>query len=426
MKTPQRLRLLLLAALSTTVLMACLPHVDSSEAQAQMPAPSVSVAQVINERITEWDEFTGRLQAPQTVDLRPRVSGYIEKVTFAEGALVSAGDVLFEIDNKLFAAEVMRFKADLDDAESQAKLAQSEMARAKRLKAKNAISQELLDNRVASHQRAAAVVQSRKAALVEAQLNLDYTRVKAPISGRVSLAIITKGNYVTAGQSQLTTLVSTDKIYAYFDADEQTYLKYNQLARNGNRPDSRENKSPVLMGLVGDNDFPYAGHIDFLDNQVNQQTGTIRGRAVFENTDGRFTSGLFARIKVAGSASYSTIMIDDKAIGTDLNNKFVWVMGEGNEVERRSVTLGKKHNGLRVITDGLQPTDTIIISGVQRVSPGALVNPNTVKMADEKVLAKIHRQQHRVDVLQTNTSIAVSVLPSNHLASDYLTSDKRG
>lgn len=408
MRAQQGLRNLVLSTVAASVLMACQPKIEEQAGNSQPPAPQITVAQVISERITEWDEFTGRLQAPQTVELKPRVSGYVEQVVFEEGALVKAGDVLFLIDAKPLEAQVSRLKADLVDAQSQALLAKRQLARGKQLIKKNAISQEELDNRAASQQQANARVQSRKAALAQAQLDLEYTQVKAPISGRVSSALITKGNYVTAGQSLLTTVVSTDTIYAYFDADEQTYLKYKRLAREGSRLDSHDSKSPVLMGLADDQGFPYAGHIDFMDNQVNEQTGTIRGRAVFENNDGRFTPGLFARIKVAGSASYQGILIDDKAVGTDLNNKFVLVLDSENKVQYRPVTLGKKHNSLRLVKDGLLPDDTIVISGLQRVRPGAGVNPTEAAMASDEILAQMQRQQQRVDALQAEVTIAAS------------------
>ncbi len=408
MKAQKGLRNLVLATVAASVLMACQPQREEQAGTSQPPAPQITVAQVISERVTEWDEFTGRLQAPQTVELRPRVSGYVEQVVFEEGALVKAGDILFLIDAKPLEAQVSRLKADLVDAESQALLAQRQLVRGKKLIKKNAISHEELDNRAASQQQANARVQSRKAALEQAQLDLEYTKVKAPISGRVSSALITKGNYVTAGQSLLTTLVSTDTIYAYFDADEQTFLKYKRLAREGSRLDSQDNNSPVMMGLADDQDFPYTGHIDFMDNQVNQQTGTIRGRAVFENTDGRFTPGLFARIKVAGSASYQGVLIDDKAVGTDLNTKFVLVLDSESKVQYRPVTLGKKHNGLRLVNDGLLPGDTIVVRGLQRVRPGAGVNPTMAAMASDEVLAQMQRQQQRVDELQAEVTIAGS------------------
>ncbi|WP_339671970.1 efflux RND transporter periplasmic adaptor subunit [Dasania marina] len=412
MLTPHSLRYLLFAAMAA--LAACQSSDERQAAgQPNKTGPEVSVAEVINVRITEWDEFTGRLEAPQTVALRPRVSGYIDEVVFKEGALVTEGDVLFLIDDKALQAQFKRLQADVAHAESELFLAQRELERAQRLKKQNAIAQEALDNRLAHKQQAAATLHAKQASLAEMQLDLDYTQVKAPISGRVSRALITKGNYVAAGQSMLTTVVSTEKIYAYFDADEQTYLKYSQLARDGSRPSSRDNQSPVFMGLVSDEGYPHAGHMDFVDNQINQQTGTIRGRAVFENEDGRFTPGLFARIKVAGSASYEGILIDDKAVATDLSHKFVWVVDDNNQVERRAVVLGETHNGLRIIEQGLAAHERIIVNGVQRVRSGVTVQPQPVEMADKQLLAQLQQLQQRVDELQAQTAIALSKLPSD-------------
>ena len=405
MKSPVKLSQLAIVLATTGLLWGC--QGDKAPQQGQLHnAPQVKVAQVIQQRITEWDEFTGRLQAPQTVELRPRVSGYIEEVMFIEGTLVQAGEVLFVIDQRPFVAEVARLTAEVADAQSQVRLTERELSRGKRLKAQNAIAQEQLDNRLASFQKAEAALKAKQAALSQAQLDLEFTQVKAPITGRVSRALITKGNYVTQGQSLLTSLVSTDKVYAYFDADEQTYLKYKQLAREGSRPSSRENQTPVFMGLMGEQGYPHTGHVDFLDNQVNLQTGTIRGRAVFQNQDEIFTPGLFTRIKVAGSASYNGVLIDDKAIGTDLSNKFVLVLDENNQVNYRPVELGKKHNQLRLVKKGLAPGETIVVSGLQRVRPGAQVTPNPVAMASEQALQTIAAQQQRVDALQEQVKIA--------------------
>jgi len=412
MRTAQRLAKLALSILAISALAACQPSAQEQAGQSQPPAPQVSVAKVISERVTEWDEFTGRLEAPQTVDLRPRVSGYIDAVLFQEGALVTAGDILFQIDPESFENEVVRLKADLLEADSQAVLAERELARGKRLHKQNAMSLEALDNRLARQQQAEANVLSKKAALAQAQLDLSYTQVKAPISGRVSRASITKGNYVTAGESQLTSLVSTDKVYAYFDADEQTFLKYSQLAREGLRPNSVEAKYPVLMGLANDKEFPHTGHIDFIDNQVDQQTGTIRGRAVFDNAEGRFTPGLFARVKLVGSASHTAILIDEKAIGTDLNHKFVLVLDEENNAQYRSVVLGKKLNGLRLISEGLTANDTVLVNGLQRVRPGSPVAQEVVPMTNEKVLAQLKGLQQRVDLWLEEIAIVANKAPS--------------
>jgi multidrug efflux system membrane fusion protein len=386
-----------------SLLVAC----DSQPQSQYTPqAPAVSVANVISERITEWDQFTGRLEAPQSVSLRPRISGYIESIQFKEGSLVNAGDVLFKIDDAIFKAEVKRLTATLADVSSQLKLAKSSYTRANELSSNKAISQELFDSRSAELEQAHARLRSTSAALEVAKLNLSYTQVKAPISGRVSRALMTKGNLVKAADTLLTTLVSVGKVYAYFDADEQTYLKYMKLAKEGTRPSSRDVKNPVYLALANDQGYPHEGYMDFVDNQINPATGTIRGRAVFDNIDGNFIPGMFARLKLVGSASYDGILIDDKAINTDLKNKYVLLMNAENKATYRAVTLGEKLNGLRIIKSGLTAGDQIIVNGLQRVQSGGLTQPTLVPMAKEAVLDGLHAMQLRIDNTQSRLSFA--------------------
>lgn len=405
-----------LYALLIATIIGLLSGCGSEPQETQMPAaPAVSVAEVVSEKLTEWDEFTGRIQAPDSVQLRPRVSGYIDFTAFEEGAFVEQDQPLFFIDNRPFKAEVKRLKADLIDAKSQLELATREYVRAQGLIKKNAISEELLDTRLAREQQAKARVESVTASLEIAKLNLSYTRVTAPISGRVSNALITKGNYVTAGQSILTTIVSTEEVYAYFDADEQTYLKYAELARKGERPSSRDTRNPVYMGLASDADFPYQGVIDFVDNRVNETTGTIRGRAIFDNQDGTLIPGLFARIKLVGSASFQGILIDDKAIGTDLTNKFVLVLDENSTVNYRPVVLGEKVNGLRIIKSGLEQGEKIVVNGLQRVRPGTPVTPNLVEMTSAQNIADIQSRQLRIDEARNQSQLA-TVSPSTEFS----------
>lgn len=406
--------LLAASAISIAVVLstgAFFSHSNAQETaeQSAVQAAQVTVAQVISERITEWDEFTGRIAAPHTVELRPRVSGYIDFTLFEEGSLVTAGDPLFAIDNRQFKVEVKRLAAELAQATSQRQLALSEYKRAQNLVAQKAISDELLDTRRAAQQQAKAQVEAIQAALELAKLNLSYTHVIAPISGRISNARFTKGNYVSAGQSVLTSIVSTEKAYAYFDADEQTYLKYRELAKKGQRKSSRNTQNPVYMGLANSKDYPYAGVIDFVDNKVNPQTGTIRGRAVFDNSDGLLIPGLFTRIKLLGSASHNGILIDDKAIATDLNNKYVLVLDENNQVQYRAVTLGEKHNGLRIIKQGLDTGEKVVTQGLQRVRPGSPVNPILKPMTDAGTLSHIRAEQGRLDILLDDTQYASSL-----------------
>ena len=403
MSTKNTVRTFMLGSVAALVLAACGNPEAADQAQTQA-APLVSVAQVVYERVTEWDEFTGRLQAPQTVNLVPRVSGYIEQVHFSEGALVKKGDLLVQIDPRPFAAEVARLKAELQSANSAAVLADAEFKRAEKLSSQRAISAEVLDSRLARKQQTVATVASVSAALQRAELDLSYTSITAPISGRVSYALVTAGNYVNAGQSQLTSLVSTEKMYAYFDVDEQTYLKYARLAQDGKRADTRDNSAnPVYMALASESGFNHIGHVDFVDNRIDAQTGTIRIRASFANTDNDLLPGLFARIRLVGSDSYDGVLIDEKAVGTDLNNKFVLVVNASNQLEYRAITLGEKVNGLRIVTDGLVATDKIVVNGLQRVRPNMQIEPKLVDMASSEQLVKLRSEQQQLD--QTSNAL---------------------
>ena len=387
----------LLGGIAALVLAAC-SNPEAAEETAAPAPPQVSVAQVVHERITEWDEFTGRLQAPQTVQLIPRVSGYIEEVHFNEGALVDKGDLLVQIDPKPFATEVARLKAELQSAQSAAVQAEKEYRRAEKLSSQRAISAELLDSRLARKQQTAATVASGEAALERAELDLSYTRITAPISGRVSYAQVTAGNFVSAGQSQITSLVSTEKMYAYFDVDEQSYLKYARLAETGKRADTRDSTSnPVYMALANDSNYQHVGRVDFVDNRIDAQTGTIRVRASFPNDDNDLLPGLFARIRLVGSDSYEGILIDEKAVGTDLNNKFVLVVNSNNELEYRAIELGEKVNGLRIVTEGLTPKDKIVVNGLQRVRANMKVDPQLVPMASSEQLVRLRKVQQLLD-----------------------------
>ena len=387
----------LLGGIAALVLAAC-SNPEAAEETAAPAPPQVSVAQVVHERITEWDEFTGRLQAPQTVQLIPRVSGYIEEVHFNEGALVDKGDLLVQIDPKPFATEVARLKAELQSAQSAAVQAEKEYRRAEKLSSQRAISDELLDSRLARKQQTAATVASVEAALERAELDLSYTRITAPISGRVSYAQVTAGNFVSAGQSQITSLVSTEKMYAYFDVDEQSYLKYARLAETGKRADTRDSTSnPVYMALANDSNYQHVGRVDFVDNRIDAQTGTIRVRASFPNDDNDLLPGLFARIRLVGSDSYEGILIDEKAVGTDLNNKFVLVVNSNNELEYRAIELGEKVHGLRIVTEGLTPKDKIVVNGLQRVRANMKVDPQLVPMASSEQLVRLRKVQQLLD-----------------------------
>src|SRR5580693_1282951 len=276
---------------------------NSGRGAAAPPPPQVSVAKVLERRVKDWDEFTGRMQAVETVEIRPRVSGYIDRVAFTEGGQVKRGDLLFVIDPRPYKAETDRAAADLKRYKTSLDLARIELARVQRLKDSGAVSQEELDERKSTVAQAEANSAGAEAALEAASLNLNFTRVTSPITGRVSRAEVTRGNLVTGGANGgtlLTSVVSMDPMYLYFEGDEQAYLRYNKMAREGERPSSRDVPNPVQVGLANEEGFPHAGTMDFVDNQLNPQTGTIRARAVFANKDGRFTPGLFARVQLLG------------------------------------------------------------------------------------------------------------------------------
>ncbi|WP_296258168.1 MULTISPECIES: multidrug efflux RND transporter periplasmic adaptor subunit MexE [unclassified Pseudomonas] len=380
-----------LAALALVVISAC---GKGPETAAQAPAAAkVSVAKVLEQPVNEWDEVTARLEAPETVQVRPRVSGQIDSVAFTDGELVNKGDVLFQIDPRPFEAEVHHLDAQLQQARAASNRSNNEAQRGERLRTNNAISAELADSRTTTAQESKAAVAAIQAQLDLARLNLSFTRVTAPITGRVSRAEITAGNIVTADQSILTSVVSTDKVYAYFDADERVFLKYNQLARDGKRGAA----SPVYMGLSDEADNPHQGQMNFVDNQVNPRTGTIRGRAVFDNSKGQYTPGLYARLKLVGSGTYSAMLIKDEAVGTDLGKKFVLVVDKDNKAIYRSVDLGPKIEGLRIVRSGLAKDDRIVVSGLQRVRPGSPIDPQDTEMASADTLAALQKQRQALD-----------------------------
>nr|WP_314581276.1 efflux RND transporter periplasmic adaptor subunit [uncultured Pseudomonas sp.] len=380
-----------LAALALVVISAC---GKGPETAAQAPAAAkVNVAKVLEQPVNEWDEVTARLEAPETVQVRPRVSGQIDSVAFTDGALVKKGDLLFQIDPRPFEAEVHRLEAQLQQAKAASVRSNNEAQRGERLRTNNAISAELADSRTTTAQESKAAVAAIQAQLDLARLNLSFTRVTAPITGRVSRAEITSGNIVTADQTILTSLVSTDKVYAYFDADERVFLKYNQLARDGKRGAT----TPVYMGLSNEAENPHQGQMNFVDNQVNPRTGTIRGRAVFDNSQGEYTPGLYARLKLVGSGTYSAMLIKDEAVGTDLGKKFVLVVDKDNKAVYRNVDLGPKLEGLRIVRSGLAKDDRIVVSGLQRVRPGSPIDPQDTQMASADTLAALQKQRQALE-----------------------------
>jgi RND family efflux transporter MFP subunit len=359
-------------------------------ATAQAPAPQVSVASALEREVTEWDEFTGRVEAVESVEVRPRVTGYVESVNFTEGSTVRKGDLLFVIDPRPYRAELSKAEAELSRAVARSELAASDAARSKSLVDIKAVSREEYDTRVNASREATANVAAARAAVDAAKLNLEFTRVTSPIAGRVSKAAVTAGNLVTGGSNAatlLTTVVSLDPIYVTFEGDEQVYLKYTELARRGERQSSRDAANPVLMELANETDYPRHGTMVFVDNQIDPRTGTIRARASFENKDGFLTPGLFARIKLLGHNSYQAVLVDDRAIGTDQSQKFVYVVDAQSKVVYRPVKVGRLADGLRIVQQGLQPGETVIVNGLQRVRPGMVVAAERIAM-DARELAE--------------------------------------
>ncbi|OXM25140.1 efflux transporter periplasmic adaptor subunit [Pantoea sp. AV62] len=343
------------------------------------PPPEVSAAPVLIKPVSQWDSFNGRVEAVQSVQLRPRVSGYIESVNYREGDEVKKGQVLFTIDDRSYRVALEQAKAELARARSQASLARSESGRSEKLIGSQAISREAWEQRRSAASQAQADVLAAEAAVDMAQLNLDFTRVTAPIDGRASRAMITAGNLVTAGDSAsvLTTLVSQQSMYVYFDVDENTFLHYQAMARQG----QQRHALPVEIALVGEQGYPHQGKVDFLDNQLTASTGTIRMRALLDNQQRQFTPGLFARVRLPGSAQFEAVLIDDKAVLTDQDRKYVYVVDSAGKAQRRDIDPGAMVDGLRIVKSGLKSGDRVIIAGLQKVfMPGMPVTAQQVAM----------------------------------------------
>ena len=376
----QRLAVLAMSVLSLSILAGC----NGEVASQSPPKPQVSVTPIQPKQISRWDEYNGRIEATEVVELRPRVSGYVERVVFREGQEVKKGDVLFTIDARSYRAELSRAEAQLARARSVARQGRSEAVRAKALVERQAISTEAWEQRRTADESAQADVQAAQAAVETAKLNLEWTQVRAPIDGRADRALVTAGNFVTAGDaaSVLTTLVSQDKVYVYFEADENAFLRYARMAREGQRPSERDGKLPVQIGLADETGFPHAGAVDFLSNQVDRASGTIRVRAVLDNKARVFTPGLYARVRLLGSGQFNALLVDDKAILTDQTRNYVYIVDENGTAQRRDVSLGGTSDGLRVVEDGLKEGDRVVVNGVQKIfMPGMPVEAQTVATA---------------------------------------------
>jgi multidrug efflux system membrane fusion protein len=363
-------------ALSTIFLAAC-SNTESSTS-VEPPPPDVTVASVLSRSVQAWDEFNGRVRAVPTVELRPRVSGYIDRVAYKEGSEVKPGDLLFVIDPRPYRNALHSAQAQLEHAHAAANLAQSKTEHAQALFTAQAMSREEFNGRQTELNQTVAEVHAAEAAVATAKLNLNFTEVRAPIAGRVGRAYLTAGNLAQADQSILTTLVSQDPMYVYFDCDEHTFLRYQEFARKNDR---ESNVYQVRIRLANEEGFSHHGTVDFFDNQLNPATGTIRVRAVVANADRGLTPGLHARVQLQSGDDLHAFLIDEKAVLTDQDRKYVYVLGEGNKVLRKNITLGRQVDGLRIVQSGLDMTDKVIVTGAQKIfHDGMAVRPQHVAM----------------------------------------------
>ena len=349
-----------------------------TSAPQQGPLP-VNVVTVIEKEVNEWDEFTGRLEAVESVEIRPRVSGYITEVHIEAGAIIKKGDLLYVIDPRPYQADFDRAAAEFERMQAQLKLAQIELDRAKELRTKNTISASEFDQKAATYQGASAAAASAEAAKNSAALNLEFTQIKSPIDGRVSDARITLGNLVQPGagaESVLTTVVSVDPIYAKVDADENAILKYVKLSEEGKRVSARTAKIPAFVELGNETDFPHEGYIDFVDNRLDPGTGTVRARAVLKNWNPNLiTPGFFIRVRVAGATSYRAALIPDKVISSQQGVKYVFVVKPDNTLERRTIETGTMFEGKRIVKSGLKEGEKVVSTRLQLIQPGMPVKP---------------------------------------------------
>ena len=367
------------------VLAALLSGCEQKQATQAAPAPPpVTVAQPVKRTVTDWDEFTGRFDAVQQVQVRARVGGFITAVEFRDGAFVKEGDLLYLIDARPFEAVATQADGQLSDARAKVELAKRELDRALTLQQSQNVAENIVDQRRQALQAAHAAETQAEGVLKAAQLNVEFTHVTAPIGGRVSRHIVDVGNLVQGSEGNstlLTSIVSLDPIYIYFDLDEATYLKYNRLWFEGKRPSSRDNPNPVEVSLTGETKPSHSGTVDFLDNQLDVSTGTLRGRAVIPNKDMSILPGQFGRVRLIASAPYEALLVPDTAVATDQARKILFVVKDDNTVEAKPVVLGPLDQGLRVVREGLKPEDRVVVDGLQRVRVGAKVTPHEAKPA---------------------------------------------
>lgn len=372
-------------SLVAVALAACEPSSDTKAAPSP-PPPPVTVAPPLIQRITEWDEYTGRFEAVERVEIRSRVSGYLESVHFRDGEIVEKGQLLFVIDPRPFQAALERAKADLQRASTRFELTKTELARAERLLATSNISQEAYDTRRQNMRDAEAQVAAARAQVRSAELDLEFTQIKSPIRGRISDRKVDVGNIVSGGTLQstlLTTIVALDPIYFVFDVSEADYLRYLRLSRAGTRSDSRNGDDVVSVTLADETEWSRRGRLNFVDNALNPGSGTIRLRAVFENSDLFLVPGVFGRLRVAGSGEYAAMLVPDAAVVADQTRRMLVAVKDDGSTDFRPVILGPIVDGLRVVRSGISPSDRIVISGLQRARPGGKVTPQEGKVEIE-------------------------------------------
>ena len=361
-----------------------------SAAPPSAAAPEVAVARALVRPVTDWDEYTGRLEAVDAVEIRARVTGYLQSMHFNEGTLVNKGDLLFVIDPRPYEAVLDRTKAEFARSRIRLALAHNDFARAERLYGSRAISEEELDARSKEQEEATAALTAARAAVRSAELDVEFTHVHAPVAGRIGRELVSEGNLVSGGTPQstlLTTIVSLDPIHVYFTADERAFLRYQRLDQEGERPSSRTTENPVRMQLADEEGFPHHGHMDFVDNRVDQATGTMQGRAIFPNPDYFLTPGLFARIQLLGRGPYDALLIPDAAVAADQAQRFVYVVDESGVAQRQPVELGRRIGELRIVASGLEPDDIVIVDGLQRVRVGSPVATTEVTIAEPPLQA---------------------------------------
>ena len=377
-------RTVLLASLMliANVLASCDSKPTSSSAP---PPPTVTVSHPLQKSITEWDEYTGRFTALETVEIRARVSGFIDFVHFQEGQIVKKGDLLFVIDQRPYQIAVEQAKADIERAQAKLDIASQDVQRATPLLQDQTLTKREFDTRKSVQRDAAGQLASANAALKQAELNFEWTEVRAPIAGRISDKRVDAGNLITGGQTGATLLsviVSIDPIHFVFDGSEADFLHYLRLAAAGTRPSSRDAQNPVAVRLADETEYAHQGRMDFVDNAINPKTGTIRGRAIFDNKDGFLTPGFFGRLRLFGG-THDALLIPDSAIASDQASKIVFTVAEDGAVGTKIVELGPIVEGLRVVRSGLQPSDRIVIDGLPRARPGQKVKAEdgTIKAA---------------------------------------------